>query len=133
MALLIEKMSPPLQKVKKNERIEFKICVKAGNGSRAVVTHQIFFINAMIILKETSILRFKEKVEIIIKLKIIYFLNLCRILYIFRLVFMLSNLKEKQNFLPASSLVREASKVSSNFLENLLQIVDSPFVLIYEK
>ena len=45
IALLIEKRSPPLMKVKKNapHRI-FKVCVLVGNGSRVVVTHQIFLL-----------------------------------------------------------------------------------------
>ena len=40
MALLAEKKSPPLIKVKKNT--PFKLCVVAGNRSRMVVTDQIY-------------------------------------------------------------------------------------------
>ena len=45
IAFLTEKRSPPLMKVhlRKMHHIEFKICVIAGNGSRVVVTTQIFF------------------------------------------------------------------------------------------
>ena len=43
LALLIEKRSPSLIKVKKVCFIEFKICVVAGNGSRVVITHQISY------------------------------------------------------------------------------------------
>ena len=44
MMLLIEKRGPLLIKVKKNVPIQFEICVITGNGSRVVVSHQIFFI-----------------------------------------------------------------------------------------
>ena len=40
MALLIEKSSPKLIKIKKN--VPHRESVTAGNGSRVVVSHQIF-------------------------------------------------------------------------------------------
>ena len=45
MILLIEKSIPP--KSRKMHRIEFKICLVMGNGSRVVVTQQIFFFNCI--------------------------------------------------------------------------------------
>ena len=48
MALLIEKRSLPLEKVKKNIIyvliliMSLKICAAASNGSRVVVSHQVF-------------------------------------------------------------------------------------------
>ena len=48
MALLIEKRSPPLIKVRKMYFKELKISVIVGNESRVVVSHQIFFIDSYI-------------------------------------------------------------------------------------
>ena len=53
MALLIEKRSPPLIKIKKNVPQECKTNVIAGNGNRVVVSHHFFFVVVVVVIGNT--------------------------------------------------------------------------------